>query len=165
MHHHTENESSLFSLLLSCLVLSSVFFLCLSLSLSMHVSVSVCCCGRVAVECCGVSCCVVSCVVVCVRCGVWCDTLKNPACPLNTSPCVRPKRPRLYRHHAHMLKHVCAWCRYTRGRFERTHGVEEGGRFVVSLAFFIEKTSDFEHFRSILTRCRVRLLSPIFCLP
>ena len=23
---------------------------------------------------------------------------------------------------AHMLKHVCAWCRYTRGRFERTHG-------------------------------------------
>ena len=34
----------------------------------------------------------------------------------------RSKRSRVYRHHAHMLKHVCAWCRYTRGRFERTHG-------------------------------------------
>ena len=75
MHHHTENESSLFSclvffcLLFSCLVsplpssllslsLSSfsVFFLCLCLSLS--VSVSVCCC-------------VLFCVVWwCVVCGV-----------------------------------------------------------------------------------------------
>ena len=24
--------------------------------------------------------------------------------------------------HAHMCFNVCAWCRYTRGRFERTHG-------------------------------------------
>ena len=23
---------------------------------------------------------------------------------------------------AYMLKHMCAWCRYTRGRFEWTHG-------------------------------------------
>ena len=38
------------------------------------------------------------------------------------SPCVRSKRPREYRHHAHMSYHMCAWCRYTRGRFERTHG-------------------------------------------
>ena len=38
------------------------------------------------------------------------------------SPCVRSKRPRVYRHHAHMSYHMCAWCRYTRGRFERTHG-------------------------------------------
>ena len=30
------------------------------------------------------------------------------------------KRPRVYRHHAHMLKHMCAWCRHT--RFECTHG-------------------------------------------
>ena len=37
------------------------------------------------------------------------------------SPCVRSKRPRVYRHHAHMLKHMCAWRRYTRGRFEPTH--------------------------------------------
>ena len=136
MHHHTENESSLFSLLLPRL-------LCLlSLSLSccpLRVSVSVCCCGRVAVVCCGVSCCVVSCVVVCVRCVVWCGALKNPV----TSPCVRPKRPRVYRHHAHMLKHVCAWCRYTRARFERTHRSGGGRGFVVNFAFFFEKTSDF----------------------
>ena len=37
-------------------------------------------------------------------------------------PCVDSKRPRVYRHHAHMLKHMCAWCRHTRGRFECTHG-------------------------------------------
>ena len=72
----------------------SVFFLCLR----------VWCCGRVVVVWCGVSCCVVLCsVVFWVRCGVWCVV------------CVRPKRLRVYRHHAHMLKHMCAWCRYTRG--------------------------------------------------
>ena len=45
-------------------------------------------------------------------------------CRFKTAPCVHSKRPRICRHHAHMLKHVCAWCRYTRGRgrFERTHG-------------------------------------------
>ena len=32
-------------------------------------------------------------------------------------PCVDSKRPRVYRHHAHMLKQMCAWCRHTRGRF------------------------------------------------
>ena len=55
-------------------------------------------------------------VVVCVCvCGVvWCGTLKTP--------CVDSKRPRVYRHHTHMLKHMCAWCRYTRGRFESRHG-------------------------------------------
>ena len=36
-------------------------------------------------------------------------------CTFKTSPFVLAPR-------AHMLKHVCAWCRYTRGRFERTHG-------------------------------------------
>ena len=39
-----------------------------------------------------------------------------------TPPCVRSKRPRVYRHHVHMLKHKSARCRYTLGRFERTHG-------------------------------------------
>ena len=38
------------------------------------------------------------------------------------SPRVHSKRPRVCRHHAHMLKHMCAWCRCTRGRFGRTHG-------------------------------------------
>ena len=46
----------------------------------------------------------------------------SPVCPLNTSPCVRSIRPRECRHHTHMLKHMCAWCQYTRGRLERTHG-------------------------------------------
>ena len=50
-------------------------------------------------------------------------TLSLPAmCPLKTCPCVRSKRPRVYRHHAHMCFNMCAWCRYTRGRFEHTHG-------------------------------------------
>ena len=43
-------------------------------------------------------------------------------CGFKTSPCVDSKCPRAYRHHAHMLKHMCAWCRYARGRFECTHG-------------------------------------------
>ena len=42
--------------------------------------------------------------------------MKNvTVCTFKTSPCIPAPR-------AHMLKHVCAWCRYTRGRFERTHG-------------------------------------------
>ena len=51
-----------------------------------------------------------------------------------TPPCVRSKRPRVYRHHARMCYHMRAWCRYTRGRFESTHGgflhghTEERGR-------------------------------------
>ena len=70
-------------------------------------SVSVWFCGRVVVVCCGVSCCVVSCVVMCAVCGmVW--RAENPVSPLNTSPYVRPKRPRVYRFYT-----------YTRG---------EGGR-------------------------------------
>ena len=115
MHHHTENESSLFScLVLSSFVFSSlsvpVFFLCLCLSLSVSVSVSVWCCGRVVVLCC-----------VCgVVCRVWhaekprVSTQHVSVCTFKTSPCVAPR--------AHMFQHVCAWCRYKRRRFERTHG-------------------------------------------
>ena len=43
-------------------------------------------------------------------------------CAFKTPACVRSKRPRVYRHHAHMLKSMCAWCRYTRRRFECTRG-------------------------------------------
>ena len=106
MHHHTENESSLFScLVFFCLVLSLLFRLLFSLcpcllplSLSVSVSVSVWC-------------------VCVVLCGVWCgvSTPHVSVCTFKTSPCVPAPR-------AHMLKHVCAWCRYKRGRFERTHG-------------------------------------------
>ena len=104
--------SSIFHFVLSFLSLSlSVFFLFslpLNLSLSSF-SVSVlwsCCCGVVCVSCC---------VVLCfgVRCGVWCVVR------------VRPKQPRVHRQQAHMLKHMCAWCRYTRRRVEWTHGREE----------------------------------------
>ena len=35
--------------------------------------------------------------------------------------CVDSKRPRVYWHHTHMCHHMCAWCRYTRGRIESTH--------------------------------------------
>ena len=35
-------------------------------------------------------------------------------------------------HHAHMFQHMCAWCRHTRGRFERTHG----GVFEAKYGFF-----------------------------
>ena len=59
------------------------------------------------------------CLCVCLWCvvvfGVWCGTQKKP-------PCVDSKRPRVYRHHAHMCQNMRAWCRYTQGRFESTHG-------------------------------------------
>ena len=37
---------------------------------------------------------------------------KKPNVDSETPPCVRSKRPRVYRHHAHMFQHMCAWCRY-----------------------------------------------------
>ena len=54
-------------------------------------------------------------------------------CTFKTSPCVPAPR-------AHMLKHVCAWCRYTRGRFERTHGDVLSGHGVSNLV-----TNDTPH--------------------
>ena len=88
-----------FSFLLSSFLLSSLFFLCLlSLSLSLCVGgvcVVVCLCG------------VVWCGVVC---AVWCGTLKTPCVDSKRFPCVHSKRPRVYRHHAHMLKGTIA-CR------------------------------------------------------
>ena len=102
----------------------SVFFLCLSVSVCLCLSLSPCAVVVVLLLCCGVSCCVVLCLVLC--CGVvWCvvcDTLKNPVCSSNTSPYVRSKRPRVYRHHTHTCFNTCAWCRHTRKRFGRTHG-------------------------------------------
>ena len=68
-------------------------------------------------------------------------TLLPPVGPFKTSPCVHSKRPRVYRHHAHMLKHMCAWCRQTRGRFECTHG----GVFESTHVFFSRFFSVPEH--------------------
>ena len=77
----------------------------------------------------------------CVR-AVWCGTLKTVVCRFKTTLCARSRRPRVCLHHAHMLmlKHMCAWCRCTRGRFERTHRdvlnlhTGAGGRVIVSSA-------------------------------
>ena len=55
-------------------------------------------------------------------CAVWCGTLKTPFVDSKTPPCVHSKRPRVCRQHAHMLFSMWAWRRYTRGRFECTHG-------------------------------------------
>ena len=46
---------------------------------------------------------------------MWCGTQRKP-------PCVDSRRPRVYRHHARMCQNMRAWCRYTRGRLESTHG-------------------------------------------
>ena len=71
---------------------------------------------------CGVVlCCVVLCGVVWC-CVVLCCTLKTPCVDSKRFPCVDSKRPRICRHHAHILKSMWAWCRYTQGRFEPTHG-------------------------------------------
>ena len=45
----------------------------------------------------------------------------SPPCPFKTCPCVRSKRPHVYRQHAYMLKHMCGCCRHARGRFGCTH--------------------------------------------
>ena len=106
-----EGDFSLFSTL--------SFFLCLlSLCLSLAPSLSV------SVRCC-VFC--VVCVVVWLLCGccvvvvwllcVWCGTLKNRRVYIRNAPCVPSTRP-------HVL-YMWACCRYTRRRFECTHG----GRF------------------------------------
>ena len=140
-------------------LLSSLFFLSPS-SFSVSLSVSVCLCFREVLWscCCGVLWYVVSCVVVwCVcGCGVWCvvcDHAEKPVCPhphvpvctINTSPCVPAPR-------ANVSKHVCGWCRHTRGRAERTHGDvwsgDTGGEEreregSSSASFFIGKTRVF----------------------
>ena len=108
----------LFSLLLSPSF--SLFRLLFSLSVFFLRVLVVCVCVGVVV-------CVVVCVCVCgvcgvVWCAVWCGTLKTPVCRLKNASVCRFKTSRVCRQHAHMLKHMCAWCRYTRERFECTHG-------------------------------------------
>ena len=82
---------------------------CVSLSLSLSLS----CVAVVVVV-----------VVVCVCGVVWCGVLGWHA---EKPPCVRSKRPRVYRQHVHTWKHMWTCCRYTRWRFERTHGERRGG--------------------------------------
>ena len=47
---------------------------------------------------------------------------ENPYMDSDTPPCVHSKRPRVCQHHAHMCFNMCAWCQYSRVRFECTHG-------------------------------------------
>ena len=108
-------SSVLFHLVASRLALSRLSSsLLLSLVLlSLCLRVLLC----VVLYCCSVLLWCVWCVwcVVCGVCGVWCGTLEK-------LPCVDSKRPRVYRHQAHMCYHMRAWCQYTRGRFESRHG-------------------------------------------
>ena len=101
---------------MSCLVslslsLSVSLCFCLSLSLCLSVSLSVwCCCVLCCVVLCVVVLCgVVWCVCVCV-CGVCvCVCVVVGFARLGTQkkpPCVDSKRPRVYRHHAHMCYHM-----------------------------------------------------------
>ena len=151
--------SSLFALLLSFLLLFRL--LCLSLSLSLSVSVCLCLSPWCCVLCCGVVCAVLWCGVKrwktpCVHSKHSRVYVQNiPVCTFKTSPCMPAQR-------AHMLKHVCAWCRYTLGRFERTHGdVLNGHKGVFSLV----KQEFFDMCFCILTGCWCHLLSPNFGLP
>ena len=66
--------------------------------------------------------------VLCVRCDVcvvcvWRGLArgKKPVCRFKTSPCVGSKRFRVCLQNAH-VEHMRAFCRYTRKRFEPTHG-------------------------------------------
>ena len=56
---------------------------------------------------------------------------------------------RVYSHHAHMLKHVCAWRWYTRGRFERTHeDVSDGHTGFFSVSHTIHHTAHTPHHKT-----------------
>ena len=62
--------------------------------------------------------------VVCVVwwCVLWCVWFVCVWCVCVWRGLARRKNLRVYRHHAHVCYHMRAWCRYTRGRFESTHG-------------------------------------------
>ena len=65
--------------------------------------------------------------------------MKNvTVCTFKTSPFVPAPR-------AHMFQHVCAWCRYTRGRFERTHGDVLSGHTGVSACHTLTHTHTLKH--------------------
>ena len=72
-------------------------------------------------------------------------TPPSSVCPLATSPCVRSTRLRVCRHHAHMFRHMCAWCRYTRRRFERTHEDVLSGRTGFSACYTPHTTHHIAH--------------------
>ena len=130
------------SLLLSCLsffifssLSFSVFFLCLCLRMLLWLLL--CVVG------------VVSCALCLVSCVVWCGVTrwKRP-------PCVHSKRPRVCRHHAHMLKHMRAWCGYKRDIFDGHTGDKGGHRQFCSQKFAHARLScalEVHHFEFLTT--------------
>ena len=50
-------------------------------------------------------------------------------CAFKTPACVRSKRPRVYVHHAHMLKSMCAWCRKLYAQDESTVDLNKTQKF------------------------------------
>ena len=113
-------------LVLSCLVFSFLVLSCLvSLSLSLFLCLLPLSSFSVFfLSPCDVVLCVCVCVFACIA-ARW-KKVKNPCVDSKTPPRVHSKRSHVCQHHAHMCFNVCAWCWYTRGRFESTHG----GRFV-----------------------------------
>ena len=117
-----------------CLCVVCVCCLCVLLVCVLFVCVVCVCCLCVLFVCVCVSFVCVVCVVclcvclsLCVRCVCVCwgtqkKRGKNAHVDSDTPPCVHSKRPRVCRHHTHMCFNMCAWCWYTRGRFESTHG-------------------------------------------
>ena len=89
------------------------FFFCLSFVTCRHLSL--------VVGCPSLCCALLFCVVWCVwLCAFW----EREGVCIEHAPRVYVQNAlRVYQHHAHMFETcVWAWCQYTRGRFERTHG-------------------------------------------
>ena len=61
----------------------------------------------------------------CVSLWSWSWCVCGVACVVwhAENPRVSIQNVAVYLHHAHMMKHTCAWCPYTQRRFERTHGL------------------------------------------
>ena len=99
------------------------------------VGVCVCGCWCVGVLVCGVLVCGCWCVGVgvwvLVWCLLWCGTLKTPLCGFKPSPCVRSKRSRVSRQHAHMHKtcgHVAGTHQNVSNAHTVTFAMHTGGR-------------------------------------
>ena len=146
---------------------------CWCVYVGVYVGVCWCVCAEsvclMCVLCCGVLCCVIMCgvgagvgvqCVVCVVCCVWrgfargkptvCRFKTSPVCRFKTPPCVPAKR-------AHVFN-MSAFCRYTRRRFEPTHGdvlsIHTGSLSLLSFSLSLFFLSSFVLF----------LCSPLFSL-
>ena len=107
-------QSSLFSLLSSLIFSSLAFLSCLvfsSLVLSCLVLPSCLVSSSLVLSCLVLSCLVLSCLVLSLSCLFH---LVLPSCLVASSF--------VFSSLSLSLKHMCAWCRYTRGRFEWTEG-------------------------------------------